>query len=131
MEQKRRINRYDENFRRTVITEYLQSGCKKIELLRKYDIKFKAAIQTWMRLYGYSDIHILNQKSIKLANQKLILKESKKDIPETDPVLLLKKIKELERQLEDERIRSEGYSMMLDIAEKEYKIPIRKKPNTK
>ena len=41
------------------------------------------------------------------------------------------RIKELERRLEDEQLRSEGYSRIIDIAEKEYNIPIRKKPNTK
>ena len=131
MEQKRQTNHYDENFRRMVIQEYLRTGCSKMDLLRKYHIKSKSAIQTWIQLYGYTDIHILNQKSIKFANKNLTLQEAHNDKPVTDPEVLLKKIKELERQLEDEQIRSEGYSMMLDIVETEYKIPIRKKPNTK
>jgi hypothetical protein len=41
------------------------------------------------------------------------------------------RIKDMERRLEDEKLRSMMYSRMIDIAEKEYKIPIRKKPNTK
>jgi hypothetical protein len=35
------------------------------------------------------------------------------------------------RQLEDERLRSEMYLRMIEIAETEYKVPIRKKPGTK
>ena len=38
-----------------VIEEYLATGCTKMFLLRKYNIQFKSAIQTWMRKLGYSD----------------------------------------------------------------------------
>ncbi len=38
------------------------------------------------------------------------------------------RVKELERQLSDERLRSEAYDTMIDIAEETFNIPIRKKP---
>ena len=41
------------------------------------------------------------------------------------------KIKRLERELEDAQLRAEAYSKMIDIAERELKISIRKKSNTK
>jgi hypothetical protein len=41
------------------------------------------------------------------------------------------RIKQLERQLEDSQLKEEAYRRMIDIAEKELKISIRKKPNTK
>jgi len=44
---------------------------------------------------------------------------------------LQKRIKELERQLEDEKLRSEAYARMIEKAEKELKISIRKKTGTK
>jgi len=44
---------------------------------------------------------------------------------------LHKRIRELERQLAEEKLRSEAYARIIDKAEKELKIPIRKKPNTK
>lgn len=37
----------------------------------------------------------------------------------------------LKKQLEDARLQAEGYRRMIEIAEKELKVPIRKKPNTK
>jgi hypothetical protein len=40
-------------------------------------------------------------------------------------------IKLLKRQLEDERLRSEMLNRMVDLAEKTYKIPVRKNSNTK
>src|SRR5436309_1334358 len=47
------------------------------------------------------------------------------------PTELQKRILELERQLEDEKLRSEAYARMIERAEKELKISIRKKIGTK
>lgn len=48
-----------------------------------------------------------------------------------DPVELQRRIKELERQLEIAKLKAEGYELMIKIAEKKLKIPIRKKSGTK
>jgi hypothetical protein len=56
---------FDETFKRKDIEEYLETGCCKMELLRKYNIGFKSAIQTWMRRLGYTDPH--REKKIKLG----------------------------------------------------------------
>jgi len=42
-----------------------------------------------------------------------------------------KQIAELEKQLKDAELKAMAFSMMVDIAEKEFKIPIRKNINTK
>jgi hypothetical protein len=44
---------------------------------------------------------------------------------------LKKRIKELENQLEDTEMKAIAFSTMIDLAENEFKIPIRKKSNTK
>ena len=44
---------------------------------------------------------------------------------------LRNRIRELERQLEDEQLKSEAYSKLIDLAESEHRIAIRKKANTK
>ena len=46
-------------------------------------------------------------------------------------VALLEKIKLLELRLEEEKLKTEMYSRMVEIAEKDLNIPIRKKYNTK
>jgi hypothetical protein len=48
-----------------------------------------------------------------------------------DPADLKLRIKELEKALADAKLSSEAYSTMIDIAEQEFKIPIRKKFVTK
>ena len=118
---------YKRSFKKKVIEEYLSTGCTKMFLLRKYNIQFKSAIQTWMRILGYTDPHRQPQK-LKFGKIIITSLPKKKKLPETD---LQKKIRELERQLEDEKLRSEAYARIIEIAEKEYKIPIRKKPNTR
>lgn len=44
---------------------------------------------------------------------------------------LKKRIAELEKQLQTAEMKAIAYSTMLDIAEKEFNIPIRKKDSTK
>ena len=119
---------YSESFRRKVIEEYLSSNVSKMSLLRKYDIKMKSGIQRWMQLYGYKEkqpvvLTFTSTSSYALVRKMNTDKASKKQLEE--------KIKELERLLEDEKLRSEAYERIIDKAEKELKIPIRKKPNTR
>ena len=98
-------------------------------LLRKYKIQFKSAIQTWMRILGYTDPSPSKPQQ-KFKFGRIILtslpKKTKQSSTEAE-----KKIRELERQLEDEKLRSEAYARIIEKAEKEFKIPIRKKPNTR
>ena len=56
-------------------------------------------------------------------------KQSKKAPPGVKE--LEKKVLELQRQLEDEKLRSEAYARIIEKAEQELKISIRKKINTK
>jgi transposase len=44
---------------------------------------------------------------------------------------LKKRIEELEKQLQTSEMKAIAFSTMVDIAEKEFNIPIRKKYNTK
>jgi transposase len=125
--QNKAVQHYSESFKRKVCEEYLLTGQSKISLLKKYDIRMKSGIQKWLRQLGYEDIHqkagYLNSRIPSLATKKTDT-SSKTDSLE-------KRIKELERLLEDEQLRSEAYSRVIDIAEKEFNIPIRKKRSTK
>jgi len=120
---------YSEAFRRKVIEEYLTSNVSKMFLLRKYNIKMKSGIQRWMKLYGYVDyeqsllIKLSTVRSHALIRKMNIDKASKKQLEE--------KIRELERQLGDEKLRSEAYERIIEKAEKDLQVPIRKKFNTR
>lgn len=123
---------FDESFKRKVIEEYLTTGCSKVSLLKKYNIHFKSAIQTWMKKLGYSDS--VKSKATFGKINKFALKESTSVPPLSDNCSseeLIKRMKELERRLEDEKLLREIYEHMIKVAEEEYKISIRKKSNTK
>ena len=103
---------YSESFQREVVRQIKAGFYSKEEARRKYDIRNRSAIINWIR--KFDDNNILFMKYNKLSKEDLI-----------------NRIKELEHLLEDEQIRAVGYSKMIDIAEDQLKITIRKKPITK
>ena len=118
---------YSEDFKRMVIHEYLAGGISQGTLLRKYNIGAKSAIPRWMKRFGYTEA----DKSQEINFTGLISPDLAKKKEQPSNSALLKRIKELERELEDEKLRSELYSRIIDKAEKQLKIQIRKKPNAK
>lgn len=128
---------FSEGFKRKVIEEYLRTGLPKQVLQRKYGIKFQSAICTWMKRLGYEDIYakkpFFELKNEQLLAERFSMPKKKKEDSEAqgDKAALEKRIKELEKELENEKLRSEAYKLTIEIAEKELKIPIRKKSGTK
>src|ERR1700733_1574695 len=119
---------FSKDFKRRVIEEYLKTGHSKEQIQLRYGIKGNSSIQKWMKLMGYVDVY---QKEINLEitiNDTLGKKPTTKS---SETLQLEARIKLLERQLEDERLRAEMYDRMIDLAEKTYKIPVRKNSNTK
>jgi hypothetical protein len=123
---------YEEPFRRMVIEEYLATGCSKQDLLAKYHIGGKGAIQRWMRLYGYVDTHRRRKERVNFTLPFSTLRSMPSHKQNTGEVEdLQQKVQELERQLQDERLRSEAYLRIIEKAEEELKIQIKKKRSTK
>ena len=126
-------SKYSEKFKRKVIEEYLRIGCTKMDLVRKYKIRSKSGITSWMQELGYEDINrkmyyfeVLNRSTL-MAGKK----SKKQKTPVNEQTALLEKIKLLELKLEEEKLRSEMFSRMVEIAEKDLNIPIRKKYSTR
>ncbi|WP_421873399.1 hypothetical protein [Marinoscillum sp.] len=119
--------------REEMIKEYL-SGCySKIELWKKYtgQTEEHGQLLNWMRKLGYiqGDPKLKQTKLVSSPRQQFTILDKPEN--DKDPVELQKKIKELKKQLEVAQLKVEGYELMIDIAEKELKIPIRKKSDTK
>ncbi len=119
-------SRYSESFKRKVIEEYLDTGTPKQRLLDKYGIAYRGAFQAWMPALGYVDIRRLPKPAKELAAYTL-----SKPQEEEDTQALRRRIKDLERQLDDEKLRAEAYARLIELAEREQGISIRKKDNTK
>lgn len=112
--------KYSDEFKLAVTNEVLSGLLTKEEARRKYSIKGKSAILKWMRKFG-------------LAEQKALPPYFAHMKPEKDKenAVLKAKIRDLERALEDAKLKAELYSKMIDIAERDLDISIRKKPSTK
>ncbi len=116
--------------RHGIIKEYLEGKLTKTEIWYKYtgQTEEHGAILRWMRMYGYIE-HKKSQKP--RFNQSFNYPIMKRKYDDLDKAQLQEKLQELERLLEDSKLREEGYRIMIENAEKAYKIPIRKKPDTK
>lgn len=120
---------YTVEFRQQIIREY-QLGYSLGTLSRKYNIKGKMTVARWLQQAGIRPI----MKKCYLAQIKSsVLQEAKstEDNHQPSERELQQQIKVLQKQLLDAELRAEMLERMMQIAEQDYKLSIRKKPNTK
>ncbi len=120
---KRKINRYPDELKLKVVQEYLHTGIGLEELQKRYSIPSNTSIYNWMVKFGLSKPDL---EGIKLDNA--MEKETGKTRKEK---ALESKVKQLEKELEYEKLRTHALDTMINIAERELKIPIRKKSGVK
>lgn len=125
---------FNEFEKHEVIKDYLLSGKSKDEIWRKYTgLADHGGLIRWMRDLGY--LTSSQQLMPNLASKGYIMPKKKVDpgLPEEqfEQLQLKSRIAELEKQLKEAELKAIAFSTMVDIAEKEFKIPIRKKFNTK
>ncbi|HQA59365.1 MAG TPA: hypothetical protein PK033_16035 [Acetivibrio sp.] len=114
--------------RKMILDEYFQTGCKKRDIWKKYtgQPEEKGYLLKWMRQLGYEDID--KRCKLTLSNNNTM---SKRTNETAKNVQLKQKIEQLEKALVQSELRATALDTMIDIAEKELKINIRKKSNTK
>ena len=121
---------YSHEFRHRVCKDHVEDGIKLAELVRKYDLSCHSLIHDWLRKLGY--LPGRNRRThaayIDLQTHSALTKKTNKDKELSEEQ---KQVKLLQKELEDARLLAEGYRRIIEIAEQELKIPIRKKPNTK
>jgi hypothetical protein len=108
--------RYSESFKNEVCLEFMTGRYTKHELQAKYGIKGKTRLLVWLRKSGYigaSNLTIMPRKKPKLISKKSNL--SREEI----------------KTLEDAQLKAELYARMIELAEKQYNIKIRKNYDTK
>lgn len=116
--------------KKLIIEDYLSGNETKQSVYNRYTgyPAENGIITRWMRKFGIEDKFELNTNFVSMPTRK----KNKEQISEDFETLKLKKrIAELEKQLQTAEMKAIAYSTMVDIAEKEFNIPIRKKPNTK
>lgn len=120
---KTNVNKFTDDFKLMVVQDYLSSGISKEELKRKYNYTGCNNIYRWMRKFGLSEP---SEYQIKL--HRCMAKEQQKSKSEQELEL---RIKKLEEDLKLEQFRTKALNTMIDIAERELKVDIRKKSGAK
>lgn len=121
--------------RHRIIQEMMLTGSNKQEIWEKYtgQPEEHGRVLRWMRELGYHGRH--SEIRATFLGNSIPMKNSPSsaaaagDSEET--LQLKKKIRELESQLNDAEMKAIAFSTLIDIAEKEFSIPIRKKATTK
>jgi hypothetical protein len=130
---------FTETEKHQIIQELISTQCTKAEIWEKYTGQEEehGQLLRWMKALGYdtgikarrpnivSNLYSMTQRKIKPDKSVNTEDESFENLQ------LKKRIVELEKQLKDAELKAIAFSTMVDIAEKEFKIPIRKKLNTK
>ena len=117
---KRTQKDYTMSFKLTVVQEVETGQLTYKQAQRKYGIQGKSTVLEWLRKYGNFDWENQTPHSMsKTPEQKLLELEQKVR-------LLEKQNKRLEYQAKQSDKKAIIFDMMIDIAEKEYNISIRK-----
>ena len=117
------VNKFTDDFKLMVVQDYLSTDISQEELKKKYNFGGNQNIYRWMRKFGLSKPSE-DQIELHLA----MAKEKQKSSLEQELEL---KIKKLEEDLKREQFRTKALSTMIDIAERELKVDIRKKSGAK
>ena len=119
-----------------MIQDLLRSGKTKRDIWEKYTgrVDEHGALLRWMRELGY--LSYAKDKTFNFAFDKKEfmskrIKSTEAKIEDFEILQLKKRISELELQLKDAEMKAIAFSTTVDIAERDFNIPIRKKPNTK
>jgi len=118
--------KYDE--RRTdhekllILRDYCESGISRRELIAKYQIRGGSQIMDWMRKLVDSNC----KRLLDMKGKRIEISHS-----DTNASDLEREVLRLRQELERERLLTEALNLMIDEAEKNYRIPIRKKTGAK
>ena len=112
------------------VKEYLIDGIPYRALAKKYNVS-RSTINKWVLVYqGIHNIPRSHKQVSYDLQQKTLGNNSKQPIP-LHQSELEKKIALLEKQLEWEKLKSHALDTLINVAERELDIDIRKKHGTK
>ena len=116
---------YSLSLKLQIVSEVEQGKLSTTQAQRKYGIQARSTVVMWLRKYGTFDWENQTPSHMpKTPEQKLLELEQK--------VRLLQKQKAfLEKQVEQANRKVVLFDMMINLAEKEYNIPIRKNSKPK
>ena len=117
-EQKKELSKYSETFKWKVVQEVLTGKLTKEAARVAYGIKSNCAILYWMRKYSGNDDY---RDTHSLPNNLTSMGDSKERYEFTE------RIKHLEEELRRANLRADLWQKMIEVAEEQLKIDIKKK----
>ncbi len=118
------------DIRQQAITEYLTEGTGYRQLAKKYGVS-RSTINKWVQIHqGIHNIPPTEKQQKYYLSGMNSKPENVSENEFTKTQELTQKIALLEKQLAWEKLRSEALDTMINIAEKQLDISIRKKPGT-
>ena len=119
---------YSEELKKQAVFKVLIGALRKSEAMGEYGISSSTSLDRWIERYGHG---ILSEHKELLQHMGTRRKKEavKGKIPEAEE--LRQQVEKLKKDLRAAELRAEAYSMMIDIAERELKVAIRKKSATK
>lgn len=108
--QKRTQRDYNLGFKLAVVSQVEKGELTYKQAQKKYGIQGRSTVLVWLRKHGTLD----------WSKPALLMKSKSKETP-------AQKIKRLERELEDEKLKNQILNTMIDISDSQYGTSIRKK----
>jgi transposase-like protein len=113
-------NRYPDEFKRKLAQEYLSGRFSYAVAAEEYGLKDKRVVREFVKWY-------LKKSELSPTNESVPMKKVK---PSSEELNLEERIKQLESDLRMSKLKVEALETMIDIAEDQLKIDIRKKSGT-
>jgi transposase-like protein len=124
MELRQPYSRHPEWFKLEVVKFYYDHAEDRKLTLREYEIDH-SCLRDWLRKYGS------REKALSLYVQtQRDMRKQKKQLP-SDPNAAQAEYERLQEELELAQMRAKGLDVMIDLAEQEYGLKIRKKCGAK
>lgn len=117
---KRTQGDYSLSMKLQVVGEIEKGHLSVTACAKQYGIQSRSTVVSWLRKYGSFDWENQTPSNMPKTNEQRIMEL------EAKVKLLEKQKKHLEKQVDQVGKKSIIFDMMIDIAEKEYNIPIRK-----
>lgn len=125
---------YTEELKHLICKEHVQGGLTLRDLVRKYNLSSHSLVHEWLRQLGYLPSRpgqVSRSVQIGVENYHKVTVQNNLPYQDRAPDPEESEIARLKRELHEAQIKAEGYRRMIEVAEEELKIPIRKKSSTK
>ena len=119
---------YSEELKKQAVFKVLSGEPRKSEARRRYGIAARATLDKWLEKYGHG-IMLEHQELLQHMGTRKKNEAVKGEMPELEA--LRRELAEANKRVRAAELRAEAYSLMIDLAEKELKVAIRKKSTTK